>query len=57
MKRTKAIEILSKAMKDAENCAACVASEDDYDRYLHHDLEEEAEAYKMAIRALGGATV
>lgn len=57
MKRTKAIEILNRAMKETEDCAACVASEENYDKGLHHDLEEEVEAYKMAIRALGGATV
>ena len=56
MKKTRAIEILTRAMRDAEKCAACIASEEDYDKELHHDLKEEAEAFRMAIYSMGGST-
>ena len=56
MKKTRAIEILTRAMRDAEKCAACIASEEDYDKELLHDLEEEAEAFRMAIYSMGGST-
>lgn len=57
MKKSRAVELLAQKLEWAEDCAESLAMEDEYDRDLHHEWEEEAEALRMAIRALGGNAV
>lgn len=52
MKKSRAVELLAQKLEWAEDCAESLAMEDEYDRDLHHEWEEEAEALRMAIRAL-----
>ena len=54
MKKSRAVELLAQKLEWAEDCAESLAMEDEYDRDLHPEWEEEAEALRMAIRALGG---
>ena len=52
MKKSRAVELLAQKLEWAEDCAESLAMEDEYDRDLHHEWEEEAEALRMAIKAL-----
>ena len=52
MKKSRAVELLAQKLEWAEDCAESLAMEDEYDRDLHHEWEEEAEALRFALRAL-----
>lgn len=58
MKKTRAIELLSHELRKEEDVAEWIVEQDDVYTIddLHHQ-EEYCEALRMAIRALGGATV
>lgn len=57
MKSTRAIALLSQELCHAEHVVEWIVDQDDEDSYDLHCLEEWCEVLRMAIRALGGATV
>lgn len=57
MKKTRAIELLSQELCQSENIENWIAEQDQEDGWDLHSLAEWCEALRMAIRALGGATV
>ena len=57
MKKTRAIELLSQELCREEHIVDWIVEHDNDDEYDLHYQEEWCEALRMAIRALGGATV
>lgn len=57
MKKTRAIELLSQKLCQSENVKSWLAEQDQEDGWDLRYQAEWCEALRMAIRALGGATV